>query len=54
MLLIAGMGSLGALLGILFAWSASPVVMTAVPLIIQARRRRRRIFDIENGPHQTE
>jgi hypothetical protein len=33
MLLTLGMGSLGALLGVLIAWSASPVVATAMPLI---------------------
>jgi phosphate/sulfate permease len=33
MLLNLGMGALGALLGVLIAWSASPVVATAMPLI---------------------
>lgn len=33
MLLNLGMGALGALLGVLIAWSASPVVATAMPLL---------------------
>jgi hypothetical protein len=34
MLIVIGMASLGALIGLLAAWSASPIAVTALPLIV--------------------